>query len=72
LFLTINNLSFNKTGRKMDNKFKAGVLTISDKGSRGERVDESGDLAVEMLGHNGFVVTEKEIVPDSIEAISSP
>ncbi len=56
----------------MDNKFKAGVLTISDKGSRGERVDESGDLAVEMLGHNGFVVTEKEIVPDSIEAISSP
>lgn len=54
----------------MDNKFKAGVLTISDKGSRGERVDESGDLAVEMLGHNGFVVTEKEIVPDSIEAIS--
>ena len=38
----------------MDSSFKAGVLTISDKGSRGERVDESGKTAAEMLKTAGF------------------
>jgi molybdopterin adenylyltransferase len=50
-------------------KFKAGVLTMSDKGSRGERVDESGDLAFQMLEVQGFIMTKKGIVPDNIEKI---
>jgi molybdopterin adenylyltransferase len=49
----------------MSEKFKAGVLTMSDKGSRGERVDESGDLAWEMLQRDGFELVIKEVVPDS-------
>jgi molybdopterin adenylyltransferase len=53
----------------MSDKFKAGVLTMSDKGSRGERVDESGDLAYSMLENDGFEMVIKEIVPDSQEAI---
>jgi molybdopterin adenylyltransferase len=54
----------------MDGSFKAGVLTISDKGSRGERVDESGKAAAEMLRNAGFDVTRLEIVPDNIRKIA--
>jgi len=57
------------TKRIMSDKFKTGVLTMSDKGSRGERVDESGDLAYSMLEGEGFEIVIKEIVPDSQEAI---
>lgn len=53
----------------MSDKFKAGVLTMSDKGSRGERVDESGDLAFSMLEVYGFEMVIKDIVPDSEETI---
>ena len=53
----------------MTDKFRAGVLTMSDKGSRGERVDESGDLAFSMLEKDGFEMVIKEIVPDSLEEI---
>ena len=50
-------------------KFKAGVLTMSDKGSRGERVDESGDLASQMLEEEAFEVVSRSIVPDKEEDI---
>jgi molybdopterin adenylyltransferase len=54
----------------MDGSFKAGVLTISDKGSRGERIDESGKAAAEMLKKAGFDVARLEIVPDDIRKIA--
>jgi molybdopterin adenylyltransferase len=54
----------------MDGSFKAGVLTISDKGSRGERIDESGKTAAEMLKNAGFDVARLEIVPDNIKRIA--
>ena len=53
----------------MTEKFKAGVLTMSDKGSRGERVDESGDLAAQMLKDQGFDVIKRGIVPDKQDKI---
>jgi molybdopterin adenylyltransferase len=52
-------------------RFKAGVLTMSDKGSRGERVDESGELASRMLKDEGFEITEYKIVPDKVDDIVS-
>lgn len=54
-----------------DIRFKAGVLTMSDKGSRGERVDESGALAGSMLKDEGFDITEYKIVPDKVDDIVS-
>ncbi len=54
----------------MDEVFKAGVLTISDKGARGERKDQSGETAAGMLKDWGFVVVRKEIVPDNIGQIA--
>ena len=48
----------------MEKEIKAGVLTISDKGSEGERKDESGEIVVRILEEQGLSVLKKEIVPD--------
>ena len=48
----------------MEIKVDAGVLTLSDKASRGERTDESGKVAAEMLEREGFAVRRREIIPD--------
>lgn len=44
--------------------FKASVITVSDKGSRGEREDTSGPLAAKMLREAGYEVIGQSIVPD--------
>ncbi len=49
----------------------AGVLVISDKGSRGERVDKSGQVAHEFVNRLGIDVAKYEIVPDEAEIISA-
>ncbi|MBW2610515.1 MAG: MogA/MoaB family molybdenum cofactor biosynthesis protein [Deltaproteobacteria bacterium] len=54
----------------MDRQFRVGVLTISDKGSRGERKDESGDIAVRMLEGEGFSTIKRSIVADDRKQIA--
>jgi len=54
----------------MEKEIKSGVLTISDKGSKGERKDESGEIVVKMLEEQGFSVLKKKIVPDDREQIT--
>ena len=49
--------------------FRAGVLTISTKGSQGRREDESGELAAQMLEEEGFPIIKKGIVPDERQQI---
>ncbi len=51
--------------------FKAGILVISDKGSRGERIDESGPMAQQILSQKMFEVVKYEIVPDEKKLISA-
>lgn len=48
----------------MDNEFRAGVLTISDKGYRGNREDKSGEVVSGILEEQGFSIVRKDIVPD--------
>jgi molybdopterin adenylyltransferase len=48
--------------------FKVGVLTLSDKGSQGQRVDESGPVVEELLAPVGEVV-HAAILPDDLESI---
>ncbi len=43
---------------------RAGVLTISDKASRGERADTSGAAIVELLASIDASVERSEVVPD--------
>lgn len=49
--------------------FTAGILTISDKGSRGERQDKSGEAIREILSGMGVHIVNYEVVPDEKELI---
>ncbi len=55
----------------MGKEFPTGVLTISDKGSQGKRVDESGTTAVSLLQGAGFSVVQTRIVPDDRHQIAA-
>lgn len=48
--------------------FRIGVLTLSDKGSRGEREDESGRVIRELVAGLGEVA-EYQVIPDEEELI---
>lgn len=52
-------------------KFKTAVITVSDKGARGERVDTSGPALCAMLEGAGYEVTYKNIIPDEAEMIKT-
>ena len=54
-----------------DPPLRAAVITLSDKGSRGEREDKSGPLIVEMLTAAGYVVEETMILPDEAKALKA-
>jgi len=49
--------------------FTVGIITVSDKGSKGERIDESGPAAEELLKPVGGVIKEYIIVPDERDEI---
>ncbi len=53
----------------MEPKIKAGILTVSDKASRGEREDRSGPALRELLEAAGAEVVRTAIVPDEQEEI---
>jgi molybdopterin adenylyltransferase len=48
---------------------RAGVITVSDKGSQGMREDKSGPEIVKMLEGIGAEVVDGAIVPDEIDQI---
>lgn len=46
--------------------YQAAVITLSDKGSRGERIDESGPFLADCLREAGYDVVETLLLPDGI------
>ena len=48
---------------------RAAILTLSDKGSRGERVDESGPALASWLAERGVTTVQTEVIPDDFEQI---
>ncbi|MCD6104132.1 MAG: MogA/MoaB family molybdenum cofactor biosynthesis protein [Thermotogaceae bacterium] len=48
---------------------KAAILTISDKGSKGERKDESGEMIKVLLENIGAEISYYKIVPDEFDII---
>lgn len=50
---------------------KAGILTLSDKGARGERADLSGPALREWLGGQGVETSLYEMIPDDGDLISA-
>ena len=55
-----------RSRRKM---FTAGILTISDKGAGGERLDKSGEAIHEILSSIAISIVNYAIVPDEKELI---
>ena len=51
--------------------FRGGVLTISDKGARGEREDTSGAAIRELVAGIGVAVERYEVIPDEREVIAA-
>ncbi len=49
--------------------FRVGIVVASDKGARGERVDQSGERIKEIMKNEGYEVIEKVIVPDDLESL---
>ena len=54
----------------MQKEIMAGVLTISDKGAKGLRVDESGKIILRILEESGLTVVKREIIPDDLQQIA--
>ena len=52
-------------------RYTAAVLTISDKGARGERVDTSGPALCRILEQDGWDVVYTTIIPDEREQIQA-
>ena len=52
-----------------NNMYSFAVLTMSDKGARGEREDTSGDYLRERLAREGYTFSFYEVIPDKKEII---
>ena len=51
--------------------YTAAVITVSDKGYAGERIDTSGPALVELLKNKGYEVVYTTIIPDDFETIKA-
>lgn len=50
--------------------YRVAILTISDKGSQGEREDKSGQLMKKILEEKGYEISLYEILPDDRNLIA--
>jgi molybdopterin adenylyltransferase len=48
---------------------KTAVLTMSDKGSKGEREDLTGPAIMDMLMDDGFEIVHYKVIPDDFDTI---
>ncbi|MGM0366216.1 MAG: MogA/MoaB family molybdenum cofactor biosynthesis protein [Actinomycetota bacterium] len=55
----------------MEKQLKIAVITVSDKGYRGQREDRSGKYIIQYFKQKGWEITHYQIVPDRKEMISS-
>lgn len=52
-------------------KFQAAIITISDKGTRGERIDTSGSAIEEILKEHRWDVVYRTMIPDEQDQIET-
>lgn len=51
--------------------YRAGIVTLSDKGAAGEREDKSGAVIKEILETAGYEVVAQSLLPDEGEALKT-
>lgn len=49
--------------------FNVGIITVSDKGSKGEREDKSGEIIEKIIKDYGYNVLARTIIPDEEDII---
>ena len=54
-----------------DQRMRVAVVTLSDKASNGQRVDESGPLISKIMTEQGYNVTSVTVLPDEMDEIIS-
>lgn len=60
-----------KCGKAVQVNMRTAVITVSDKGSRGERDDASGRSILERLTAGGYDVVFQAVVPDEADQIAA-
>ena len=53
----------------MEKSLKVAIITVSDKGYRGEREDRSGKYMLDYFKEKGWEISDYSIVPDEIDII---
>jgi len=56
---------------KRFHEIKVSVLTVSDRGHRGEREDQSGAVILEVVDSNGWELLHYSVLPDERETIKN-
>lgn len=51
--------------------YRVGIITASDKGYKGERIDESGKLIKEIVKEHGYVVEKYIVLPDEQDMLEN-
>lgn len=74
LFAKVIHGGIVRTGDEIDiighrDRFRAAVLTLSDKGAAGEREDKSGPLIRELIEQDSYLVIDQRMIPDDQELI---
>ena len=57
--------------QSVTSKFRAAVVTLSDKGAKGEREDESGPLIASVLEEFGYIIDRRQMLPDNRDLIEA-
>lgn len=52
-------------------RYRVAIITASDKGYAGKRLDESGDLIAHIAEESGFQVVSRIILPDETDLLSA-
>ena len=50
---------------------RIGILTVSDRSSRGERADTSGPTLAKAVNEQGWLVVHSAVIPDELESIKN-
>jgi molybdenum cofactor synthesis domain-containing protein len=55
--------------REIKHSYRVWIITASDKASRGEREDKSGEVIAEIAGESGYAIAGRTLLPDDRDGL---